>query len=73
MGRLKGFCDTILWLGLRHTSWHSQKDWHRALVPAVEAVEKYLGSLSSRGMEEGLLKALHAKVEGLMGVHIPHG
>ena len=38
-----GFCGTNLWLGLRHTSWHSQKDWHRALFPAVEAVEKYLG------------------------------
>ena len=24
-------------------------------------------------MEEGLLKALHAKVEGLKGVHIPYG
>lgn len=39
----------------------------------MEAVEKYLGSLSSRGMEEGLLKELHAKVEGLKGVHIPCG
>ena len=67
-----GSSDTSLWLGLRHTNWHFQKDWCRAQARVEEVVKKYQVSLSSHDMEEGQLRDMNAKAEGLQEARILH-